>query len=72
MEGTQVSLASEYIKLGSGGAEPPMLMSALNTRDMDAFRDEIELKRAAQFTHAPGSHWGRQLDGLLHPIGQRD
>jgi hypothetical protein len=41
MEGTQVSLASEYIKLGSGGAEPSMLMSALNTRDMEAFRDEI-------------------------------
>jgi hypothetical protein len=41
MEGTHVSLALEYIKLGSGGAEPSMLMSALNTRDMDAFRDEI-------------------------------
>jgi hypothetical protein len=52
MEGTQVSLALEYIRLGSGGAETSMLLSAFNTRDMDAFSDEIESKRAAQETQA--------------------
>jgi len=57
MEVTQVLLASEYIKLGSGGTETSMLMIARDTRDIDAFRDEIESNRAAQLTQAPGSHW---------------
>jgi len=56
MEGTHVSLALEYIKLGSGGTETSMLLSALNTRDIDAFRDEIVATREAQLTQAPGSH----------------
>ena len=72
MEGTQVLLALEYIKVGSGGAETSMLLIALSTRDIDAFRDEIVAKREAQLTHAPGSHWEGQLDGLLHPLEQRD
>jgi len=72
MEGTQVSLALEYIKVGSGGAETSMLMSAFNTRDIDAFSVEIESKRAAQLTQAPGSQV--QFDGLLklHLLMQRD
>ena len=65
MEGTQLLLALEYIKLGSGGTETSMLMIALNTRDIDAFTDEIESKRAAQLTHAPGSHWEGQIDPRL-------
>ena len=50
MEGTQVLLALEYIEVGSGGTETSMLLIALNTRDMDAFRDEIVEKRGAKDT----------------------
>ena len=64
-------LALEYIKLGSGGTEPAMLLIELKTREIDAFKDEIVVNKSAQLTHTSASQFVGQYDVLikLHSAG---
>jgi hypothetical protein len=70
-EGTQVLLELEYIKLGSGGTKPLMLLIELKIREIDAFKDEIVSNKLAQLTQTSALQFRGQADSLvkLHSAG---